>query len=54
MYDSRNPRAEFRQAKEAFEDALALAGRMGRKAEESEIAERLRHVKAVFLKQFDR
>ena len=33
MYDSPQPGAEFRRAKEAFEDAVALAGKLGRAAE---------------------
>ena len=54
MYDSRNPNSEFREAKEAFEDAVVLARRLGRDGEAADLEERLEHVRAVFRSQFSR
>jgi hypothetical protein len=54
MYDSRNPDSEFRQAKEAFEGAIALARRLGRTETAAELAARLEHVRQVFRSQFSR
>jgi hypothetical protein len=54
MYDSRNPAAEFRQAKEAFEDAIALARKLARAQEAAALAARLEHIRKVFFSQFSR
>lgn len=53
MYDSRRPSQEFREARDAFEDAVALAKRMGRDADAARLDERLEHIKSVFRGQFD-
>ena len=53
MYDSRRPIFEFREARGAFEDAVALAQRLGRKADAARLDKRLKHIKAVFRSQFD-
>lgn len=53
MYDSRNPRFEYREAKEAFEDAAGLARKLGKTAEAEALEKRLEHVKAVFRSQFE-
>ncbi len=53
MYDSRNPRFEYREAVEAFEDAVGLAHKLGKAAEGETLAKRLEHVKAVYRSQFE-
>ncbi|MBI5882132.1 MAG: hypothetical protein HZB91_03390 [Elusimicrobia bacterium] len=52
MYDSRRPGNEYREAKEAFEDAIALAWKMGLGDEAARLEKRLSHIKAVYTKQF--
>lgn len=53
MCDSKNPRFEFREAKEAFEDAIPLARKLGRASEAEALGKRLAYVKAVFKSRFD-
>ncbi|MFA6316839.1 MAG: hypothetical protein WC943_05415 [Elusimicrobiota bacterium] len=52
MYDSRGPNFEFRESKEAFEDAITLAWNLGLGEEAERLTKRLTHVKAVYTKQF--
>ncbi len=53
MYDSRNPRFEYREAVEAFEDAVGLARKLGQAAQADALEKRLEHVKAVYRSQFE-
>jgi hypothetical protein len=53
MYDSRRPNSEFREAREAFEDAVALAQRLGRKEDAARLDKRLKHITSVYRSQFD-
>lgn len=52
MYDSRRPSNEYREAKEAFEDAIALAWKLGLGEEAERLTKRLAHIKAVYIRQF--
>ncbi|MBI4679583.1 MAG: hypothetical protein HY748_18585 [Elusimicrobia bacterium] len=52
MYDSRSPSFEYRESKEAFENAIALARKLGLEEKMTELSKRLEHVKAVYCKQF--
>lgn len=52
MYDSQRPDTEYRRAKEAFEDAIALAHKMGREGKADQLEARLTHIKEVFRSQF--
>ncbi|MBI5624602.1 MAG: hypothetical protein HY924_12555 [Elusimicrobia bacterium] len=53
MYDSTRPGFEFRESKEAFEDAITLAWKLGLGDEAERLTKRLAHVKAVYAKQFE-
>lgn len=44
FYDSRAPRADFREAEEAFESAIELARRLGRPDEARRLEDRLKHL----------
>jgi len=53
MYDSRRPSFEFREARDAFEDAVALARRLGRKEDAARLDKGLEHITSVYRSQFD-
>jgi hypothetical protein len=42
----------YRDAKDFFEEAIALAGLLGLSDEKSSLQQRLEHIRAVFRKQF--
>ena len=52
MYDSRSPTGDYASAKDAFQDAIALARELGDTATAERLEARLAHVKAVFRSQF--
>lgn len=52
MYDSMNPTASYSRAKEAFNDAIAFANKLGRQDDAARLEKRLQHVKDVFRHQF--
>lgn len=52
MYESRRPSNEYREAKEAFQDAIAMARKMGLAEEAERLAKRLAHIRDVYIRQF--
>ena len=44
----------YRDAKDAFDDAIGLAGRLGLEKEAEALSERLWHIKQVYRSQFSR
>ena len=52
MYDARNPVGDYADAKDAFRDAIVLAGELGDTATVERLEARLAHIKAVFRSQF--
>jgi hypothetical protein len=52
MYDARNPAVEYANAKDAFQDAITLARKIGEPVTAERLQARLAHIKAVFRSQF--
>ena len=55
MYEAHSQRdinACYRDAKDAFDDAIGLARRVGLKEEAEALSDRLAHIKAVYRSQF--
>lgn len=52
MYDARRPQDEWRDAREAFSEAIYLAEKAGLKAEAERLQKRLDHIRAVYTHQF--
>lgn len=52
MYESSSATGLYSDAKEAFHDAIRIAGELGLTQEVEELSKRLQHIKAVFRSQF--
>jgi hypothetical protein len=52
MYDARRPQDEWRDAREAFSEAIRHARKAGLKAEAERLQKRLDHIRAVYTHQF--
>jgi hypothetical protein len=52
MYDARRPQDHFYDAREAFREAIYIAGKAGLKREARRLEDRLEHIRAVYTHQF--
>jgi hypothetical protein len=52
MYDSRRPQDEWRDARDAFGEAIHIAEKAGLKKEARRLQDRLDHIRAVYTHQF--
>jgi hypothetical protein len=52
MYDARRPQDDWRDAREAFSEAIHLAEKAGLTVEAQRLQKRLDHIRAVYTHQF--
>jgi hypothetical protein len=52
MYDARRPQDDFRDAREAFSEAIHAAEKAGLKREARRLRDRWEHIRAVYTHQF--
>ena len=52
MYDARRPQDDWRDAREAFSEAIYLAEKAGLLAEAQRLQKRLDHIRSVYTHQF--